>query len=591
MSVSPPQSVIDAIQSGTTQVTRRVEICEADGVTRWDPEGDDEYQPRLSTGDISVDYSRDERRSGTFALSNRDGLLRPEPTRGFWYDKIIKAYRGVVFPTDSRPPRILIAEAQSTAAAYEFREILVRLGYTRTEVRTSVTSLAEVRDYDMVASYMKTGKTAKSGLLNDIFFSGRAVITVGDDFSGTELPFVLASTPNITKAWTTTPSLFDTPVAGGWSAETTGTTDSGTLLTALSGAATAVATDLHAGTPHYTAVIADSAAGGRWFHYHPHIIGTQGKILLGKAVKWLRNYVPFQDWEVQVGEFMIDRISEKNFPKVINITTRDYVKKMIGSKLEKSLSFAAGTPIETIVKAMAGNSGIFKTKIPATGKTLPARVDLERGTERWRVAADICKANGFELFFDAQGYLVMRPFIDPSFGPISHTFKTGKISEGGNLVEFERSTNDSELYNHVVVTGERDVEGALPYFGEAKNTTPGSPTRIDRIGDRMYPFTSSYFTSNAQCLETAHNLLKLHSLESYEMSFSSLVYPWLEAGEIVELLDPDRLDIDPTRFLMDSFNIPMGLGTMGGTAKRITFVEDPTITASFLDDIPVLEEL
>lgn len=580
MSTAPPPEVLSAVYSGSTSITRRIELYQADGSTKWDPEGDNEYQPRLIDGSVSVDYTRDERRSADLQLDNRDNLLRPEPNRGLWYDKIIKAYRGVRYPTDPRPPKIVIIEELTTNSAYELREILVRMGYSRTDVRTNFTTLAEVKSYDIIVSYMKTGKTVKAGLLQQAFNSGKSVFTLGNDFSSTELPFVLASTPVASRVWNINPALFDSPLAGGWVSQATPTADAGVLLTVLDGATYPVATDLSGATTHYTAMVKGNDAGGRWFHFHPHVIGTQGKILIAKGVEWLRNFTPYREWECQIGEFMIDSLSQANRPKIIKISSRDYAKKMLNSKLEKSASFAAGTPLEVLVKAMAANAGITKLRIPVSGKTLPSRVDIERGTERWRVAKDACNANSFELFFDAQGYLVMRPFLDPSFSPVAHVFKTGPLSEGGNLVSFERSTNDSRLYNHVVVTGEREGDGVLPFFGEAKNTTADSPTRIARIGDRSYFYTSSYFTSNAQCLETAHNLLKLQALESYEMNFSSINFHWLEVGEITEMLDPDALDIDPTRFLLDTLSIPMGLGAMSGTSKRVTFVQDDDYIAA-----------
>lgn len=581
MSTAPPQEVVDAIQSGITAVTRRVEVCEADGKLIWMPDGQTEYKPRLIDGAVAVNYNRDERRTADFSLDNKDNLLRPEPTHGFWYDKIIKAYRGVKYPTDPRPPRIAIVEYINTTEAYELRSFFMLMGNTRTDVLSNVTTLSQVREYDIIVSYTRVNTTTKATLLRDAFYAGKGVITIGCTFSEVHLPFVLTSTPNVGIAWNITPVAYDTPLSGGWTAETAPTIANGNQITAISSNATRVAQD--ASNSGATGIIALSDAGGRWFHFHPHRVQTQGKILLGKGVQWIRNFTAYRNWEVQIGEFMIDKITEANRPKIVKVNTRDYTKKMLNSKLEKSLSFAQGTPLEVVIASLAANTGITKMKIPASNKTLPARVDLERSTPRWAPAKDICNTNNFELYFDAQGYLTMRPFLDPSFSPIAHTFKTGKMSDGGNLVAFERSTNDSELFNHVVVTGERSTDGLLPFFGEAKNTTSGSPTRIDRIGDRMYPFSSTYFESDAQCLETAQNLLKLKSLESYEISFNSITYPWLEVGEIVELLDPDRLEIDPTRFLLDTLSIPMGLGAMSGTSKRITFVEDPAITALFTD--------
>src|SRR5688572_3503030 len=46
-----------------------------------------------------------------------------------------------------------------------------------------------------------------------------------------------------------------------------------------------------------------------------------------------------REWETQIGEFMIDQISEDYFPDEIKITGRDYAKKCLVSKLSNSMSF------------------------------------------------------------------------------------------------------------------------------------------------------------------------------------------------------------------------------------------------------------
>jgi hypothetical protein len=180
----------------------------------------------------------------------------------------------------------------------------------------------------------------------------------------------------------------------------------------------------------------------------------------------------------------------------------------------------------------------------------------------------------------------MRSFIDPSFGPITQVFKTGKISDGGNLVSYTRSADDSRLFNHIVVVGERENDTLAPFFAEVKNTNPSSPTRIDRIGDRlMDPIVGSYFTSTAQCFETAHNMMKVAALESYELTFSSIMYQWLEVGEVAQILEPNALETDPDRYLLTSLELPMDLGPMSGSAKRVTIVQDDDYVRSTNDPV------
>jgi hypothetical protein len=112
----------------------------------------------------------------------------------------------------------------------------------------------------------------------------------------------------------------------------------------------------------------------------------------------------------------------------------------------------------------------------------------------------------------------------------------------------------------------------MPYVGEAKNTNGASPTRIAKLGDRYYSYASTFFTSQNQTQDYAERLLGLHSRESFELSFQAINYPWIEAGEIARVEDPKAVATDPTKYLIDSATIPLDLGPMSFTGKRVVIV-------------------
>ena len=385
-----PQEAIDALSDGVTQAIRKIEIYHSDGETLWQPNGNETLSPRLVGGNITLDYNRSERRMLDLELDNFDGVLSPADSEGFWYNKIIKPYRGVRVTQAPQPPY----------------------------------------------------------------------------------------------------------------------------------------------------------------------------------------YLGYQDYYTQLGEYMIDKIDDSSSSSTVKVTGRDYTKKCLTSKLEMSVTFAAGTYLYELIKGLAGGAGIRKLKIPFSTEVLTADIDIERGTERWTIMVDAANSHNYDLFFDNQGYLTMEKYSDPSTSPVTASFKGGS---GGNLVTYDKSTNDSRLYNHIVVFGDREaIEGGeilMPYFGEAKNEDPTSPTSIDEIGDRYYSYASSFFTSDAQCEQLALSWLRIHSLESYEISFSSLLYPWLDVGKIVEVVDPKKDDEEvPMKFLLDTLSIPLGLDLMGGTGKRVVAI-------------------
>lgn len=297
-----------------------------------------------------------------------------------------------------------------------------------------------------------------------------------------------------------------------------------------------------------------------------------------KILKVYRGCVYFennvrQKWEVQMGEYHIDNIKTSANDTQVRVVARDPWKKLMNSKLPQSMSFPHGTYLSELVRSLAANAGIHKLRIPYTNETIGSTMDLERGTERGEVIKQACTANNYDVYFDNEGYLKMEKFSDPSTSAPTARFSTGV---GGNIVTYDKSINDSRLYNHILVYGDREsVEGGdilMPYFGEAINDNPNSPTSVDRLGDRQYSYASSFFTSDQQCQNYAESLLKIHSLETYEINWSSIYYPWLEVGTVVEVSEPDTdVDID-TRFLLDTISYPLSLGPMSATGKRVLIV-------------------
>jgi hypothetical protein len=276
-------------------------------------------------------------------------------------------------------------------------------------------------------------------------------------------------------------------------------------------------------------------------------------------------------WEIQVGEFMIDRIAEDYFPNVCKVTGRDYTKKCIKTKIANSLKFDTSTPVETIIGALAANAGIVKFRLPYTGLAFTDDIVFDAGTARWEMMKKIANSVGYEVYFTSDGYLTMRPYQDPVLSPLVWTFTTGKTK--GSLVTYSRSSDDSLIYNHVIVIGKTTTTSAglsTTAFGEVRNDDPGSPTRISRIGDRVDFFKSDYITDSTQAQSVAEARLRVSSLEEYSIDFSSMVLPWIDANDIVDIINPNETSYVPARFLLSNYTLPMNLGPMTATGKRVT---------------------
>lgn len=562
--------VLSAIMSGSTNITRRLEIYESDGETLWTP-----GEARMITGNVTVDYSRAERRTIDVTLDNKDDLLRHDPNE-FWYDKILKAYRGVQYQNTRKTPRIAVLYNQSPGPNYLYNE-LRRLGFNDLTDKTNATQVADFDGYDIVLAYSHVWAIPSdiAALLESAYNAGFNIFTSGNDNTEVQIPLIGS---NISKTdgaiWSIDPVEWDTPVSTEWESSGSLGTDTGNLPTSATNGTQIVGTYTWSGNLTYPVLIKSNNIDARWFHFQPQIptsgLQTPMRRLWSDAVNWLYGFGDTRHWEVKIGEFLIDSINSDHFPKHIHVTGRDYTKKLLNVGFRTSTTFSMGLSIDNVVQGIALNGGITKFIGGAANVTLQAELSFDREAQRWQAIQDICTANGVEVYFDAEGYLVTRTFRDPVSSPTTVTLKAG--ADGGNLANIQKSSSDGELKNVVVVSAENpDLEGIF-YQGVAINDEPNHPARVSRIGERTYFYSSSVLTSNEKCLETAKNFLKVMSLEEFEVNFGSICFPWLEGGDIAEFIDPEPGIGDPDRYLLSSFSIPLGLGPMTGNMKRVTIV-------------------
>jgi hypothetical protein len=280
----------------------------------------------------------------------------------------------------------------------------------------------------------------------------------------------------------------------------------------------------------------------------------------------------------QIGSFVADKISESSDSKNFKVTFRDLTKRMMLSKTTEAITFPEGTEIATVIRALAANSGIFDMLVPATGKEIGKDFTFEQGTSRWEIVKKIANDFGYELFFDHRGWLIMRPFTDPLTSPIylDLVARRGGLGADGrksNVGSYDRSASDERIYNHVVVIGE-GTDRTVVYRAEAENNLPNSPTSITRIGRRTYTYTSSFITSVEQAQETANALLGINALEQFEINVGTVVYPWVEVGTTIRFDDDNPDDEFPSRYLLLSATVPLGLEAMSLSGSRVTIIGD-----------------
>lgn len=584
MGQAPPELVQKAFVAPVADIIRRVEIYESDAQTPWRPEL---WEEILVGGAITVDMTRDERRAVDLELDNSDGDLDPK-VGGFWYDKILKVFYGIRLHEVERDPRVIIVDdAGSALIALYIKALLHEAGVQTVLYEPTVSRYEQVVDYDIVISITdQAPSTAKLALLNEAFNRGKSVFSVAGHATAAQLPGHILATGavvNYTDMRRFTKLDIQDPAANGWGGswvlETNGSFRPITQVAPGAIPLLESTVDEALTSASYAAILRRGDNGQAWVHYASSgndmfpSDSTNADFVrfLGAMVRRM-DYVAVESyWETQIGEFVPDNIDDADdYGDRLRFVGRDYTARCVESRLSKATMFTAAQSLEAVITAVARNAGIRKISLPATNKTLGKDMTWEADTERWKIMNDVALAGNYELYFTGQGVLTMREQQDPLLTPTSLKLTTG---EGGNLVRRSAKTSGKQIYNHVVVVGESSDSTAPLVFAEVSNNDPSSPTAIDKIGMRSRPrFSSPMVTTDAQALELARTMLSVSALEEFEMSFDAVLLPWAEPGEIVETVDPEGTYWGPTRYLLSTLNLPLDLGPMSGTAKRVVKV-------------------
>lgn len=632
MGYPPPQVVQNAFLAPTSHIVRRCEIYENDGNVPWRPE----LWNRLIEGTITADYSRDERRSVDVKLDNYDGELEHSPTNLWYDKVLKVFYGITVNEQPRMPSILIMEEfGVPPGQSVHLKRALNSKGLTRVRINTTVTAYSQVQDFDILIS-ISIDYTRKLALLEEAFAKGKSILTFNLQSTAAQLPKLIGSADTVLTTTGTgenppgsgfydIPStMTESPAGSGFynapatAVESPAGSGFYTIPSIMPGWSSIVPQttwghELNAGWSTYTVypsktyrkiltttgsnadtyiaiqfdnTLGTSAIGGiaiksqddasRWAHvqqaeFDPANISIPQNFynFVGRVIDWLDTWQPTPYWETQLGEFMIDSIANDDTGETISITGRDYTTRCLNSKFVNATAYSQGANVGTIIRSIAANAGITKFNLPMITETLPRDLVYERGTERWKAMKEIADATNYEIYFDNNGFMVMRKYQDPLLTPPTLTLADG---ESGNLVSVSNKASSARLFNHVVVTGESSNRSFPPVAAEAKNTLASSPSSIQRIGDRVVEYKSNLVTTVAQAQELANTYLRVSSLEEFELDFSSILLPWIEPGEILEIQEKISGAYYPTRYLISSLSFPLDLGPMSGNGKRVTVV-------------------
>lgn len=268
--------------------------------------------------------------------------------------------------------------------------------------------------------------------------------------------------------------------------------------------------------------------------------------------------------EVPVGLFhFVD--PETQLDGTLRVQGMDRTRKVRRARTTDITIIAAGTNyVDAIVDLVASRVTFAVLPQAAPTSLTTPQIVLESLTDVWDVAEGMAESIGYEIFWDPQGYLVLRVRPDPSGMP---SFEISETS--GTLIDASKLLSDQDTRNGVVMTGESPDLDA-PVSWTAWDDDPTSPTYrgtggTDGYGEVPRGLSSPFVTSVAQAQVAAEGALRRELGIAESITLDVAANPRIQSSDVFRGVS-ERLRIDAT-YIADSVTLPtLGAGRI--TARR-----------------------
>lgn len=115
---------------------------------------------------------------------------------------------------------------------------------------------------------------------------------------------------------------------------------------------------------------------------------------------------------------------------------------------------------------------------------------------------------------------------------------TVAAGEGGVMLGAQKAQKRG--FNAVSVSSSSSNSDTVPFYGFAGDDDPASPTYYNGLyGKKPKFYSSQFFTNDAQCVETAQEMLVKELARTQPIAFSALPAIFLEAGDMIQIVLPD----------------------------------------------------
>lgn len=570
-----PDDALAALEGSNVQITRRLEIYEADGVTPYSAV----TASVLESGSVTVSSDSTERRTFECTLDNSEGKLSVE-AGAFWWDKVLRPFKGIKWVQAAKKPDVILVGTTDTQpgniAAYLYAMGAGRVTYVNVNFITydSITA-------DILVMYHPNNTIPNNvkAMADKFYLNGGRVMSFAARVSTTDrLQYIYAdASPDIASAtnYVVTDSGVDSAVVKqvAWTQPNNDTANNTYFKVLASGAKALGNMDTH-----FPVAYNKNANGGFWLH--TSIIPPLGANADPSIVIVFRKLFAFlfplldsnRSWECQVGEFNITTLDDSSSSALIKLKGVDYTLRLEEDKIPTAFAYLKGQNIATLIKGVAGSSGFTKFRIdPAVaGFTLTSDLAFDRGTSRWEIITKFRENVNIDVFFDQEGYLTAQPYRDPTTAEADIDFRYN--TPNGNVVKWDRTVEANIVNSWMVMSSSDDGLPAGQMFSAyVQNLEPASATSVQKIGVKYNEFVSAALDSNAACVALGTTLLSTSALEAYSINFEVVAIFWADVNQILSFYNAD-FSSRFTNFLLTDFTIDLAPGTGSVTGKRTAII-------------------
>lgn len=269
------------------------------------------------------------------------------------------------------------------------------------------------------------------------------------------------------------------------------------------------------------------------------------------------------EW-VSFGYFRIDEVSQtkdENYP--ISLTCYDRMIGIIEARLLTPIQFEAGLTVGSIVEFLVlevypdatieWDDGVETSSLVITRSQIAEE-------NRFGFLQELVTSYGKIMYFDYRGIFVIQDV--PGDTQSVFDINTGA---GGVLIELNRARTREGVYNAVVVNGE-GADTEQPIFAVVLDNDPRSPTNYDgRFGKVPRFYTSTFITTNAQALATAHSLLRKTIGLPYSVDFRAVPNVAVEPFDVVSLITRRNRELH----VLDMIEFPLDAETSMTASTRV----------------------